>query len=109
MIIRLSQEKSGFEMRRGPTINPRNPYPGPIATTRRGGLVKGVGKFGEVMAGPKGEADYVASFETLFRFVHSGSQPKAIRDLLVRGLRLCRSHHTGVAGCVLGSRPRARR
>ena len=88
-------------MRRGPTINPRNPYPGPIATTRRGGLVKGVGKFGEVMAGEKGEADYVASFEKLFRIVHSGSQPKAILDFLVRELRRGFPHHNWVGVYVV--------
>ena len=49
--------------------------------------MKGVGKFGEVMAGEKGAADYVASFEKLTRVIHSGSQKKAILDLLVRELR----------------------
>src|SRR5436309_1191092 len=39
------------------------------------------------MAGEKGAADYVASFEKLTRVVHSGSQKKAILDLLVRELR----------------------
>jgi len=49
--------------------------------------MKGVGKFGEVMAGEKGQADYEASLEKLKRVVHSGSQPKAILDFLVRELR----------------------
>jgi L-methionine (R)-S-oxide reductase len=49
--------------------------------------MKGVGKFGEVMAGDKGEADYEAALEKLHRVIHSGSQPKAILDFLVRGLR----------------------
>jgi len=33
--------------------------------------MKGVGKFGEVMAGEKGEADYDASLEKLRRVVRS--------------------------------------
>ena len=49
--------------------------------------MKGVGKFGEVMAGEKGAADYAASLEKLTRVVRSGSQPKAILDFLVRELR----------------------
>ncbi len=49
--------------------------------------VKGVGKFGEVMAGEKGEADYEASFEKLRRVIHSGSRPSAILDFLVKELR----------------------
>jgi len=49
--------------------------------------VKGVGKFGEVMAGEKGEADYKGSLEKLQRVVHSGSQPKAILDFLAKELR----------------------
>jgi len=49
--------------------------------------VKGVGKFGEVMAGEKGEADYEATMEKLRRIVRSGSQPKAILDFVVKELR----------------------
>jgi GAF domain-containing protein len=49
--------------------------------------VKGVGKFGEVMAGEKGEADYGASVEKLRRVVRSGSQPRAILDFVVKELR----------------------
>ena len=49
--------------------------------------MKGVGKFGEVMAGEKGEADYTVSLEKLRRVVRSGSQPKAILDFVVKELR----------------------
>ena len=49
--------------------------------------MKGVGKFGEVMAGEKGEADYDASLEKLRRVVRSGSQQKAILDFVVKELR----------------------
>ena len=49
--------------------------------------MKGVGKFGEVMAGEKGEADYDASLEKLRRVVRSGSQPRAILDFVVKELR----------------------
>src|SRR3989442_343818 len=65
----------------------RNPYWRRGASMPRGDAVKGVGKFGEVMAGEKGKAEYGASLEKLHRVVHSGSQPKAILDFLVRGLR----------------------
>src|SRR3989442_15075378 len=65
----------------------RNPYGRPGASMPRGDAVKGVGKFGEVMAGEKGKAEYGASLEKLHRVVHSGSQPKAILDFLVRELR----------------------
>lgn len=49
--------------------------------------MKGVGKFGEVMAGEKGKADYAAAQEKLLRVIHSGSQRKAMLDFVVRELR----------------------
>ena len=49
--------------------------------------MKGVGKFGEVMAGEKGPADYGTATEKLIRIIHSGSRPQAILDFVVRELR----------------------
>jgi len=63
--------------------------------------VKGVGKFGEVMAGEKGEADYDASLEKLTRVVHSGSQPKAILDFVSKELRRGFPHYTWVGAYVV--------
>jgi len=65
----------------------RKPYPRIPRSTRRAVAMKGVGKFGEVMAGEKGEADYEATREKLRRIVRSGSQPKAILDFVVKELR----------------------
>ncbi len=60
--------------------------------------MKGVGKFGEVMAGEKGEADHDASLAKLTKVAHSGSQPKAILDFVVKELRRGFPHYswTGV-------------
>ena len=58
--------------------------------------MKGVGKFGEVMAGDKGEADYDASLEKLERVIRSGSRPSAILDFLVKELRRAFPHYTWV-------------
>ncbi len=49
--------------------------------------MKGVGKFGEVMAGEKGKVSYDALAERLEKIIHSGSQKKAITDFLCRELR----------------------
>ncbi len=49
--------------------------------------MKGVGKFGEVMAGEKGAADYGASLEKLRRVARSGSRPSAILDFVAKELR----------------------
>src|SRR2546426_1835545 len=61
--------------------------PAPDLRRARGGPVKGVGKFGEVMAGEKGEADYKGSLQKLQPVGHRGSQPKAILDFLAKELR----------------------
>jgi len=58
--------------------------------------VKGVGKFGEVMAGEKGPADYEVSLEKLHRVVRSGSQPKAILDFVAKELRRTFPHYNWV-------------
>ena len=49
--------------------------------------MKGVGKFGEVMAGEKARADYAAATEKLLRIIRSRSQQKAVLDFVVRELR----------------------
>lgn len=49
--------------------------------------MKGVGKFGEVMASEKGPADYATATEKLVRVIHSGSRLQAILDFVVRELR----------------------
>lgn len=56
--------------------------------------MKGVGKFGEVMAGEKGEADYEASFEKLAKVARSGSRPSAIVDFVAKDLRRAFPHYT---------------
>src|SRR3972149_8700657 len=68
----------------------------PRPSTREAVRVKGVGKFGEVMAGDKGEADYDASLEKLERVIRSGSRPSAILDFLVKELRRAFPHYTWV-------------
>lgn len=62
---------------------------------RRAWHVKGVGKFGEVMAGEKGKVSYDALAERLGKIIHSGSQKKAITDFLCRELRKI-PHYTWV-------------
>jgi L-methionine (R)-S-oxide reductase len=49
--------------------------------------VKGVGKFGEVMAGEKGKVSYDDVAARLQKIIHSGSQRKAITDFVCRELR----------------------
>lgn len=49
--------------------------------------MKGVGKFGEVLAGEKGKVSYDALAERLDKIIHSGSQKKAITDFVCRELR----------------------
>ncbi len=49
--------------------------------------MKGVGKFGEVLAGEKGKVSYDAVAERLQKIIHSGSQRKAITDFVCRELR----------------------
>ncbi|OGS49314.1 MAG: hypothetical protein A3K68_02130 [Euryarchaeota archaeon RBG_16_68_13] len=49
--------------------------------------MKGVGKFGEVLAGEKVAVSYDVLAERLQKIVHSGSQPKAILDFVCRELR----------------------
>src|SRR4030065_1943417 len=67
----------------------------PRPSTREAVRVKGVGKFGEVMAGDKGEADYDASLEKLERVIRSGSRPSAIPDFPVQEPRRAFPHYTG--------------
>ncbi len=57
--------------------------------------MKGVGKFGEVMAGEKGKVSYDALGERLDKIIHSGSQRKAITDFVCRELRKI-PHYTWV-------------
>lgn len=49
--------------------------------------MKGVGKFGEVLAGEKGKVSYDAVAERLEKIISSGSQKKAITDFVCRELR----------------------
>ena len=49
--------------------------------------MKGVGKFGEVMAGEKGKVSYDEVAARLQKIIHSGSQRKAITDFVCRELR----------------------
>ena len=49
--------------------------------------MKGVGKFGEVMAGEKGEVEIDVVLEKLRRVIRSGSQSKAIFDFVLKELR----------------------
>lgn len=57
--------------------------------------MKGVGKFGEVMAGEKGKVSYDDVAARLQKIVHSGSQRKAITDFVCRELRKI-PHYTWV-------------
>src|SRR2546428_291364 len=67
----------------------------------RGGAVKGVGKFGEVMAGEKGDVDIDVVLEKLRRVIRSGSQPKAIFDFVLKELRRSFARYTW-AGVYMG-------
>jgi len=49
--------------------------------------MKGVGKFGEVMAGEKGNVSYDELASRLEKIIRSKSQPKAISDFVCRELR----------------------
>lgn len=57
--------------------------------------MKGVGKFGEVLAGEKGKVSYDAVAERLEKIIGSGSQKKAILDFVCRELRKL-PHYTWV-------------
>ncbi len=57
--------------------------------------MKGVGKFGEVLAGEKGKVSYDAVAERLEKIIGSGSQKKAITDFVCRELRKI-PHYTWV-------------
>lgn len=57
--------------------------------------MKGVGKFGEVLAGEKGKVSYDAVAERLDKIIRSGSQKKAITDFVCRELRKI-PHYTWV-------------
>ena len=57
--------------------------------------MKGVGKFGEVMAGEKGKVSYDELAVRLQKIIHSGSQRKAITDFVCRELRKI-PHYTWV-------------
>lgn len=59
------------------------------------GFMKGVGKFGEVMAGEKGKVSYDEVAARLQKIIHSGSQRKAITDFVCRELRKI-PHYTWV-------------
>src|SRR5204862_7979622 len=57
--------------------------------------MKGVGKFGEVMAGETGKVSYDDVAARLQKIIHSGSQRKAITDFVCRELRKI-PHYTWV-------------
>ena len=57
--------------------------------------MKGVGKFGEVMAGEKGKVSYDEVAARLEKIIHSGSQRKPITDFVCRELRKI-PHYTWV-------------
>lgn len=57
--------------------------------------MKGVGKFGEVLAGEKGKVSYDEVAVRLQKIIHSGSQRKAITDFVCRELRKI-PHYTWV-------------
>ena len=67
--------------------------PGPFDAMAAG--MKGVGKFGEVMAGEKGKVSYDDVAARLQKIIHSGSQRKAITDFVCRELRKI-PHYTWV-------------
>lgn len=58
-------------------------------------VMKGVGKFGEVMAGEKGKVSYDDVAARLEKIIRSGSQKKAITDFVCRELRKI-PHYTWV-------------
>src|SRR3989442_13487261 len=70
-------------------------YGGLDRSTERRATMKGVGKFGEVMAGEKGKVSYDEVAARLDKIIHSGSQRKAITDFVCRELRKI-PHYTWV-------------
>src|SRR5256712_2990046 len=70
-------------------------YPGLDRSTQRRTAMKGVGKFGEVMAGEKGKVSYDEVAARLEKIIHSGSQRKPITDFVCRELRKI-PHYTWV-------------
>src|SRR6266540_988273 len=62
--------------------------------------MKGVGKFGEVLAGEKGKVSYDDVAARLMKIIHSGSQRKAITDFVCRELRKI-PHYTWVGFYVV--------
>ena len=58
--------------------------------------MKGVGKFGEVMAGEHGTASYDEALTKLQKVARSGSAPKAILDFTCKELRRMLPHYTWV-------------
>jgi GAF domain-containing protein len=73
----------------------RKSYGGRPGWSGPGDAMKGVGKFGEVLAGEKGKMSYDAVAERLEKIIHSGSQKKAITDFVCRELRKV-PHYTWV-------------
>jgi GAF domain-containing protein len=65
----------------------RKAYGRPDPSTPRNLRMKGVGKFGEVLAGEKGKVSYDDVAARLQKIIHSGSQRKAITDFVCRELR----------------------
>jgi GAF domain-containing protein len=75
-------------------LNPQALWrPGPFDAMAAG--MKGVGKFGEVLAGEKGKVSYDDVAARLQKIIHSGSQKKAITDFVCRELRKI-PHYTWV-------------
>lgn len=72
----------------------RKAYGAPPASTTLVEM-KGVGKFGEVMAGEKGKVSYDDLAARLEKIIRSGSQRKAITDFVCRELRKI-PHYTWV-------------
>jgi len=70
-------------------------YGGLDRSTERPETMKGVGKFGEVMAGEKGKVSYDEVAARLEKIIHSGSQRKPITDFVCRELRKI-PHYTWV-------------
>lgn len=73
----------------------RKAYGHSVATTGGIGFMKGVGKFGEVLAGDKAKVSYDEVAARLEKIIHSGSQRKAITDFVCRELRKI-PHYTWV-------------
>ena len=65
----------------------RKAYGGRGRSTERRARMKGVGKFGEVLAGEKGKVSYDEVAARLEKIIHSGSQRKPITDFVCRELR----------------------